>query len=285
MYRAGFLVVLCLVTLTGLWSNDLEWGLKYGIGSSTLHGPDEDYVYRYDFYLDESLMQDLGSVSVRSDENDSGLAHNAGVYANIILTRKTDSIRLGSELLWQRYSYSHSFKNARMNPSSILLAEVFTDSLSGKIDRTVDYLSLPILLSFHQELSEEKKAQSYQGAFVYLGPAISLKLSQSHSSTSGVRGFEGTLQNYLESVSNDGNDATPGLAIKQKSGSDKYLALKSDFVFGAGFTLKDIFGFGFGKDTFDFDFRVTMGLNELGDTSIRDAIILRSLIFSVGYRL
>jgi hypothetical protein len=77
------------VTLTGLWSNDLEWGLKYGFGSSTLHGPDEDYVYRYDFYLDESLMQDLGSVSVRSDENDSGLAHNAGVYANIILTRKT----------------------------------------------------------------------------------------------------------------------------------------------------------------------------------------------------
>jgi hypothetical protein len=56
-------------------------------------------------------------------------------------------------------------------------------------------------------------------------------------------------------------------------------------VIGAGFTLKDILGFGLGKDVFDFDFRFNLGLNELGDSGYRDAVTLRSIMFSVGARL
>ena len=42
---------------------------------------------------------------------------------------------------------------------------------------------------------------------------------------------------------------------------------------------------GIGKDEFVFDLRLTFGMNKLGDSGVRDAVKLRSLIFSIGAKL
>ena len=54
---------------------------------------------------------------------------------------------------------------------------------------------------------------------------------------------------------------------------------------GAGFALKDLFGFGLGKDEFVFDLRYKGSLDDLGDSGLRDAVGLRSIMLYIGCRL
>jgi len=281
MYRAALIVIICLASMGSLWSLDLAWGIKYGIGSSTMHGNDRDYEIRYDseYYADHS---DDGSLIVRSQEVKDGFSQNAGLYASTKLLKKTDSLGLRAELLWHRHVFNAQFKDALISTSSVYLTENYAGNVSGRVEHTADYLSLPILISLNQELTEEQITKSFQGANVYLGPSFSFLMKQSRSTFGGVHALETEL-NFPEGVVV--GDPTYYVDTRVPNGTDELQSLKTDFVIGAGFTLKDILGFGLGKDVFDFDFRFNLGLNELGDADYRDVITLRSIMFSVGARL
>ena len=176
---------------------------------------------------------------------------------------------------------NHHFNEAEINAGSAFLVENFPGTVSGRIEHRIDYLSLPILISLNQELPEAQKEKSYQGAFAYIGPSFSYKLDQSHSAFGGISGLE-----HLAASISAANATEPyHSSEKLLNGTDELSSFKTDLVIGAGFALKDILGFGLGKDVFDFDFRFTVGLNELGDSSYRNAITLRSIMFSVGSRL
>ena len=283
MFRSGLIAIMCLASLSLLGAADFNWGIKYGLGSSTLHGVDRDYDLSYDFYLHDysSGTSYDGRLTVRSQESKDGLAQNAGLYASTKLFRKTDSIGLRAELLWHRYVFNHHFNDAEINAGSIYLAETFPGTVSGRVQHTVDYLTLPVLISMNQELSEAQKEKSYQGAFVYLGPSFSYKLDQSRSSYGGIKGFQ-----RLTAGDQATNFTDPyHTSEKLPNGIEELNSLKTDLVVGAGFTLKDILQFGLGKDEFVFDFRFTMGMGDLGDAGIRDAVNLRSIMFSIGSRL
>jgi hypothetical protein len=271
--------------LSSLWSAGLDWGIKYGLGSSSLHGDDKNYELRYDIYEHAATTTDLGYLRLRAQKNEGGISQNAGVYASLMLTRKVDSVSLHTELLWQRYAFSHKFQGAPLSTNNLLLASTFADTLKGRIDRTVDYITLPIMIRLNQELSEEKKQNNYQGAFVYLGPSFSVKLDQNNNSHNGIKALEQDVDNFVQDSLSDADNSSYYSSTRQNSGSDKLTAFKTDLVIGTGFTLKDIFNFGIGKDEFVFDFRFTMGINDLGDNSVRNAITLRSIMFSIGSRL
>lgn len=281
MYRAALTVIICLASMGSLWSLDLAWGIKYGIGSSTMHGNDRDYEIRYDseYYADHS---DDGSLIVRSQEVKDGFSQNAGLYASTKLLKKTDSLGLRAELLWHRHVFNAQFKDALISTSSVYLTENYAGNVSGRVEHTADYLSLPILISLNQELTEEQLHKSFQGANLYLGPSFSFLIDQSRNTFGGVHAMETELETQY---------TVPGTIVtyykneRVPNGTDDLQSLKTDFVIGAGFTLQDIFGFGLGKDVFDFDFRFNLGLNELGDSGYRDAVTLRSIMFSVGARL
>lgn len=285
MFKARLIAILILASLGFLGATEFDWGLKYGLGSSSMHGSSEAYELRYDLFKHTPSMVNPGYVMIRSKENSSGFSQNAGVYASLLLSRKTDSLKLRSELLWHRYVYSHEFKDAIPSASSLLLAQTFGDTLKGRIEGTVDYITIPVLLSLHQELSEEKKTKNFQGAFVYLGPSFSFLLNQEQASYGGVGAMDQHVNNFVENSLIDSDPATYYSSQKQKVGSDSFVSTKTDLVIGAGFTLKDILQLGIGKDEFIFDFRYTIGMNELGDSGIRDALTLRSFMFSIGYRL
>jgi hypothetical protein len=285
MFRAGLSAILMLASLGILGATEFNWGIKYGIGNSSLHGSDKAYELRYDIFEHTATAMNPGYVVIRSKENSGGFSQNAGAYASILLARKTDSVRLNTELLWQRFVYNHEFKEAIPGSSSLILAQSFGDTLRGRIEGSADYITIPLLISLHQELSEEKKLQHYQGAFVYLGPSVSFLVNQERAAFGGIAALDKQVESFVQDSLNDADPATYYSAQRQKVGSDAFVSTKTDLVIGVGFTLKDILQFGIGKDEFVFDFRYTIGMNDLGDSGIRDAFTLRSIMLSVGCRL
>lgn len=285
MFRAGLIAVLVFASLGILGATEFNWGIKYGIGSSTMHGDHKAYELRYDIFEHTATGVNPGYIVIRSGENSDGIAQNAGAYASVLLSRKTDSVSLRTELVWHRYVYNHEFKNAAPLGSSLILAQSFGDTLRGRIEGKADYITIPLLLSLNQELSEERKQGSYQGAFLYMGPSLSFLVNQEQASFGGIAALEKQVENFVQASLSDADPATYYNSRRRKVGSDTFVSTKADLVVGAGFTLKDILQFGIGKDEFVFDFRYTIGMNELGDSGIRDALTLRSIMFSVGCRL
>lgn len=283
--RAVLITVLVLFSIGCLWSLDFDWGLKYGIGGSELFGSDKDYELRYDIDELGASPGELGYLRLRSQENDTGISHNAGLYGSILLTRKVDSIRLHTELLWQRLAYTHEFTGAVPLTNSALLAESFADSLKGSITGTADYITVPVLISLNQGLPADKLEGHYQGAFIYGGAAFSLLLNQDSELQGGVNALNSSVENFVQDSLSDSDPTSSYTSERLESGSDKFGSYKTDLVAGIGFRLKDLFQFGIGKDEFVFDLRLTLGVNDLGDSGFRDAISLRSLIFSVGTKL
>lgn len=285
MHRAGLISILVLMSLGSLWSLDLDWGIKYGMGSSTLHGDDSAYELNYELYEHGTNPGYLGYIRLRSHENKDGLAQNAGLYASLPIVRQTHSVRLHTELLWHRYKYNYHFMEHAPSVSNLILASVFADTLTGRIEGTADYLSIPIFISFNQGLPEEQLQKSYQGAHIYVGPSFSLLMNQENNLYGGIEALEQQVKSFTTASLNDGTPDDYYSYEKKQSGSDEFTDFKTDLVVGAGFALKDIFQFGIGKDEFVFDFRFTMALNDLGNAGFRDAITLRSIMFSLGCKL
>lgn len=285
MYRAGLIAILVLMSLGSLWSLELDWGIKYGLGSSILQGYDRAYELNYDLYELGTNPNYLGYIRLRSHENKDGLAQNAGLYASLPIAQQTHSVRLHTELLWHRYKYNYQFKEHAPSVSNLIFASALADTLTGRIEGTADYLSLPIFISLNQGLSEEQLQKSYQGAHIYVGPSFSLLLNQENNLYGGIKSLEAQVQNFVTASLTDDNPDDYYSYEKKQTGSDEFTDFKTDLVVGAGFALKDIFQFGLGKDEFVFDFRFTMALNDLGNAGFRDAITLRSIMFSLGCKL
>lgn len=170
MHRARLSAILCLVSLSSLWSAGLDWGIKYGMGFSSLQGADKYYELRYNIYEHSASSTALHYLRLRAEEDKGGLAQNTGVYTSSMLTRKGDSVSLHTELLWQRYAFSHRFQDAPLSSDDGHLSSVFADVFEGRIERTVDYLTLPVLISLNQEIIEEERHENHDAAFIYLGP-------------------------------------------------------------------------------------------------------------------
>jgi hypothetical protein len=60
---------------------------------------------------------------------------NLGLWGAVNLVKKTDSVGLQMELLWERFRYEHLFEAETLNTNSMLLATEFADTLEGKILR------------------------------------------------------------------------------------------------------------------------------------------------------
>jgi len=285
MNKAVLTLALVFLSLGFLWAGSFEWGIKYGIGSSSIHGNDKDYELAYDIFQDEAGTTDLGYLRVRSNKSKAGFSQNAGIYASARIFKKIDSIKLNSEIIWHRYNFISEYENSPIQTNNVILAQSFGDSLSGNIQTTADYISLPVFISFNQELSEEAKQKQYQGAFIYGGPSFSLLLGNESKKEGGISAMDYQVKKIVMDSFSDADPLSNYSYKSQVSGFDELIQFKTDIVFGVGFGLKDLFKFGFGKDEFNFDLRFTMGLNELGDTGKRDAVTLRSIMFSIGSKL
>ena len=285
MRKLAVICIIALVTVGGLWSIELNWGIKYGLGSSKLTGDDRGYELGYNLESVGAVNAPLGYLTLNSRKIESGSAQNLGLFGSINLVKKTDSVGLQAELLWERFRYEHIFEGRMLSTNNILLATEFADTLEGSIQRTVDYVTLPILLRLQQELTEEQKGGQYQGAYVYLGPSFGITLSNATSSKGGIKALETDIDEFVLASQTDADVANSYVSKRRKSGSDKLLAYKTDLVMGLGFGLKDIFQLGLGKDGFVFDLRYTAGLHDLGKANLRKAFRMRSIVVSVGVLL
>jgi hypothetical protein len=285
MFKARLVLIVIICSLSWLGAENLEWGLKYGIGTSSLQGADRDYQLRYDITQHGVTPGDLGYIVLRSNDRASGVSQAAGVYLSTMLFRKTDSIRLKSELIWQRFQYEQVFKDVTPAVSSPVLAARFSDALRGSVLSKVDYLALPVLISFNQELAEEQKEKSYQGAFIYGGPSFSLLLKHDAKAEAGIQALDQRVRLFTQESATDGDPSSYYTYQRRNSGSDDFVKSKTDLVLGAGFALKDVFQFGIGKDEFIFDLRYTLSLNDLGDGDARNALRLNSFMFNVSCKL
>lgn len=275
-----------LLALAGwLVAGDFEWGVKYGLGGSSVIGEDAAHEIRYDISTEGVSPGDLGYLRLQSADTEGKTSHNAGLYCSFQLARKVDSVRLRTELVWHRYSYSYLYKGRAVDTNSLLLAADFGDTLTGHVDQTTDYLSLPVLFTLKQELSAEDKKGNYQGAFVYFGPSLSLLIGNKQTATGGVGALDGRVDDFVQASYTDADPTQNYASQAVNSDSDKLLAYKADLVVGLGFGLKDLFQFGIGKDEYEFDLRLTTGLHSLGNGDQRKALAFRSVVFSIGIRL
>jgi hypothetical protein len=282
------LAVICIVlsvTVAGLWSLDLSWGIKYGLGSSNLNGEDRTYELGYDIQNVGVVNAPLGYLTLNSLRSESGTAQSLGLYGSVHLVKETDSVRLQTELLWERFRYEYLFEGSALSTNSLLLATQFADTLQGSIRKTVDYLSLPLLIRLQQELTEEQQGGEYQGAYIYLGPSIGILVSNSSGSRGGIKALESNIDSFVLASQTDADAGQSYVSERRESGSDQLLSYKTDLVMGLGFGLKDIFQLGLGKDSFVFDLRYTAGLHDLGKAPIRKAFRMRSIVVSIGVML
>ena len=279
--------VFFLVALSAgmLWSIDLEWGLKYGLGSSNLSGSEKGYELGYDISSVGAVNAPFGYLTLTSATTEAGTAQNAGVFCSFQVARKTDALRLQAELNWERFRYKYLFEESALSTDNLLLATEFPDTLKGSIRGTVDYLSLPLLIRLQQGLSEEQKDGQFQGAYIYLGPSIGFVISNQSASQGGIKALESDLDEFVLASQTDSDLSQSYASVKRESGTDKMLSYKTDLVMGLGFGLKDIFQLGIGKDGFVFDLRYTLGLHDLGKAPVNKAFRMRSIVVSIGVLL
>ncbi len=285
MKRASIVALLLISTLSFLGAADFNWGIKYGLGFTGIYGADSDYELRYNIREHAATVSDYGYIKVSSSDNKMDLSQSAGLYANLRLFSKTSSIRLGTEVTWDRLVYKQQFRDKVPTTSGLGLSTVFNDKLEGHIAGTIDYFTVPLLISFNQELSEELKQEQYQGAFLYIGPSFSYLYEQTQSKSRGIDAFSQKVDDYVSNVLSNPDPTVTYSYSRQETGSDKFKEFKTDLVMGAGFALKDLFGFGLGKDEFVFDLRYKVSLDDLGDSGLRDAVGLRSIMLYIGCRL
>ncbi len=282
MNRYYIALILMLTFFCQLSGMEFEWGIKYGAGLSSLSGDESDHELRYEIQKQSNVMEDVGYLRIRSAETKSNLAQNLGIYTSFLLSKDAHSLWFQPELLWQRYTYRYDFFGKMPETNSILLVAEFADTLNGHIDKTMDYLTLPLLFKMKQGLSAEELQGSYQGAYMYFGPSASFLLDNRATYHKGINALERKIDTFVT----DQSDATTTYSRHRvESGSDKLLDYKVDLVIGMGIGIKDIFRMGLGNDEFILDLRITAGLHSLGDAPARQAFNLRSAVLSLGYKL
>ncbi|MDD2228521.1 MAG: outer membrane beta-barrel protein [Candidatus Cloacimonetes bacterium] len=286
MYKMTIALSVMALAFCCLWSYGVDWGVKYGMGTSNIYGDDAHYIIDYSISTVVSgAASEFGYLRLESIDNEHGVSHNLGVYGSIKLTNNHDSIRLQSEMIWQRYRYTQKFEGKTLNTNNMFLATEFADTLSGKIERTQDYLTIPVLIRLQQEVASAVSGGYYTGAFVYAGPSISLLLSNKSDKYKGIKALDDDINEFVSNSQTDSDLSQYYKSQYHDNGADKLLPYKFDIVMGFGFGLKDLFRFGFGKDAFILDCRFTMGINPVGDAPYQTEFKLRSVVFSLGMKL
>ena len=286
MYKKTVILSVMALVFCCLWSYDVDWGIKYGMGTSNIYGDESHYEINYDISTVVSgVSSEYGYLRLESPTNEHGSSHNVGVYSSIRLTNNHDSIRLQSEMIWQRFNYTQKFEGRALNTNNLQLATEFADTLSGKITRTQDYLTIPVLLRLQQEVASDANGGSYTGAFIYAGPSISLLLSNKSTKHQGIKALDADVAELVGNSQTDSDLTQNYTSQYHENGADELLPYKFDLVMGFGFGMKDLFNFGVGKDSFILDCRFTTGINSIGDAPIRNAFKLRSFIVSLGVNL
>ncbi|MDZ4121234.1 MAG: hypothetical protein U1C33_02340, partial [Candidatus Cloacimonadaceae bacterium] len=223
-------------------------------------------------------------LSLDSKWGKNGAAHNFGAYYTRFLVKQKDSVWLHSELIWQRYNITYNFSGRTINTDNLLLANAFADTLSGSIDTTVDYITIPVLIKLRQELAE-RPDRHYEGAFIYFGPAFSLAINSNTTKHKGISALDQNVSSFVAESYTDSDPSTVYSARERTSGTGKVLAHKTDFVLGLGFHIKDILELGLGRDEYVIDCRLTGGLYPIGDGDSKTEFKLRSVVLSLGVRI
>lgn len=271
--------------LIALFSIEIDWGVKYGAGYSSIIGKDLRYNLHYDFTVIDTATTNLGYLKLSSERSRYGVSNSGGLYLNTMLIKNIDSIWLQSELLWQRYKYAYNFQGNCLSTNSLLLSTQFADTLNGSINQTLDYITVPVLIKLKQGLSEDNKDDHYQGAFIYFGPSFSMLLSNNSTKHRGIEALDDDIAEFVDISYHDSNSAQVYSSKKYSSASDEVLTYKASYIVGFGFNLKDIFNFGFGKDEFVIDCRFDIGAHPIGNATNSKNFKLYSTILSIGCKL
>jgi len=285
MFRRAILFSAFLCVFVGLFSFKYDWGIKYGAGLSSICGSDLRYNLHYDITAISTTTSDFGYLDINSNKAHNGISQNCGLYINSTLVKKTDSISLQSEILWQRYEYSYVFKNEALQTDNYTLATAFADTLKGSINQTIDYITVPVLLKLNQGLTSVYVDKNYNGAYIYFGPSFSLLLKNKATEHDGIKALDDNVNAFVSDSYSDSNTDQVYASEKRTSASERIISQKVDFVFGLGVNLKDLFDMGVGKDEFFVDCRFDFGINPIGDATTYKDIKLFSTVLSLGCRL
>jgi len=275
MNKRALLMILPLIVICTLNAQTFEWGIRYMGGVSSALGKNDSQIL--DYNLDDSGAH-LASLSVESDAADLAFAQGAGFYFMKRIAKGKDSLWLQPELLWQRYGLSYEFDSATLQSDNPAIAASFAPTIDGRVDHTIDYFSVPLLIKLRQEMPEDRKDEQFQGAYLYFGPAYSYLLEHTQTYKSGVKDLADDIDALLA--------LNPGYnTVQSESGPDKLVTHQFNLVVGTGFQLKDVFRLGLYKDTFSIDLRADINMFKAGDAAERKDFRLFSAMLSLGYRL
>jgi len=275
MNKKALLILFVMMLIGGISAESFEWGIRYMGGISSTFGKDDNHTLRYE--IDDSGAH-LAYLEAESQSATPAYAQGAGFYFMKRISKGKDSLWLQPELLWQRYGLRHEYDQAALDSDNLAVLAGFAPTLDGRIDHTVDFISVPLLVKLRQEIPEDRRDEQFQGAYIYFGPAYSYLLQQTRKSKSGVKQLDEDISAYVA--------ANPGYSYETiESGMDKLVTHQFSTVIGTGFQIKDVFRLGLYKDTFSIDLRADMSMFTIGDAGQSKDFRLYSAMLSLGYRL
>jgi hypothetical protein len=264
-----------------------DWGMKYGAGIGSVYGNELNYKLQYDF---STLTYDhssspLGHYINLSKHGSIGISQNLGFFFRFPIHQAVTNIYLQPELLWQHYNYRYEFDKSLPQISDSLLAGLFNHALSGEVETQIDYLTIPVLLMLHQNITRDMETnKTHIGVFSYFGPSFSVLINNKNTHNNGVADLDNSINDMISTSQNDADTLHSFTYKKISSATDELVAIKYGFVVGLGWNLKDLFLWGFGKDEWVLDIRFDFNINELGNSMTQKDFKLYSSIVSLGYK-
>jgi hypothetical protein len=288
MLKKLFLTTVLLTLAFYVFSLDYEWGVKYSLGMSQIHGKDLNYTSHYDFEstLNDTLTFDAGYVEIRSNRQKHGLSQNAGVFFSFPLTSAETTLLFQPELLWQRYSYSYWFKDRYLDTNNFMIGGSLWDKVNGYAYSTIDYITVPMLFKMQQNNPPEVAANhAIVSMYGYFGPSVSFLIDNKVTLQKDVKTFDNNVQTLVEDSQNDADLTQYYTYDKTPSSAEELASMKYDLVFGFGWNLRDALKIGWGKDEWVLDFRFNLNINPIGDSVTNKNFKLYNGLVSLGYKL
>lgn len=286
MLKKSLLIACILLAWLMLCSIELDWGVKYGAGISSIHGKNLNYSLHYDFQsiLNDTLLTDAGYLKVKSNKQKPGFAQTAGLFFIFPLAQGENKLLFQPEINWQRYAYSYWFKGSEYKTDNFMLAWEFPGHVGGFVDNKLDYLNVPLLLKMQTNGTISPENEAINSAYAYMGPAVSVLVSNKTTFRGEISGLDNHVNTYVANSLADADTTQYYSVTKLSNAAEEPVSLKYDLVFGFGFNLQNVLKLGLGKDEWVLDTRFNLNLNPLGDFSKLNNYKLYSALVSVGYK-
>ena len=292
MLRKLILVACILATGLLLFSVDLDWGVKYAAGWSSIHGKDVNYKLQYDvtnYVTDPSnnvIAYDEGYMKVKSNQQKYGMSQAAGLFVTFPVAKGVHTLLFQPEINWQRYTYSYQFNHRIPDTNSFLLQAVYPYHVDGHIDATMDYINVPLLFKMQKDDPEDtKENQAITSMFGYIGPSVSYLINSKVSYQGDLKTLDSSIRNFTQNSLTDADTLGYFTYAKLPFGVDKISKLKYDIVFGFGWNLKNVLKLNCQKDEWVIDTRFNLNINKLGDVADGDNFKLYNILLTIGYKL